>query len=158
MNDVTNKKFAVQSQKKMRWAVKLYSEWRVNHIKTTVAGVQIMNVDLDRIFQFNKEYLCYSLCRFIREIKKMNGEEYPPSTVREIIIMIQMYLHERGFFFWKLLDHPEFVKRCNVVDNIMKEHHSTGLGVCKSAEVILMENEVKLFESGVLGKIIQRNC
>ena len=61
LKDVANEKFAVQSQKKMRWMVKLYDGWRVNCLKTTVAGPQRVNADLDKILQFNKSDLSYSL-------------------------------------------------------------------------------------------------
>ena len=81
----------------------------------------------------------------------MNGDDYPLNTVCEIIIMIQMFLHEKGLF-WKLLDHPEFAKLCNVVDNTMKERHSMGLGVHKSAEVISMEMRLSSLRVGFLGE------
>ena len=29
-----------------------------------------------------KSDLCYALCRFVREVKKLNGKEFPPNTVR----------------------------------------------------------------------------
>ena len=33
INYLSNKKFALQSQKKIKWAVNLYSEWRRNRMK-----------------------------------------------------------------------------------------------------------------------------
>ena len=62
-----------------------------------------------------------------------------------------MFLHERGVY-WHLLDHPEFVKLRNVIDNTMKERYAMGLGVKKSAEVISMQCESKMFDEGVLGE------
>ena len=91
------------------------------------------------------------MSRFIREIKKINGEEYPPNTIRELVIMIQMYLHEAGVY-WRLLENPEFVNLRNIVDNTMKERHAMGLGVRNSAEVISLEHKNSMFESGVLGE------
>ena len=38
------------------------------------------------------------MSRFVREVRKLDGGKYPPNTVRELVIMVQMYLHERGFF------------------------------------------------------------
>ena len=61
----------------------------------------------------------------------------------------EMYLHERGIY-WHLLEHPEFFQLGNIADNTMKERHSMGLGVRKSAEVIPMQNEVKMFDDGIL--------
>ena len=61
----------------------------------------------------------------MREIRKVNGSEYPPNTIRELVIMLQMYLNECGLF-WKLLDWPQFINLRNVVDNTMKERYSIG--------------------------------
>ena len=83
-------------------------------------SVEILRSDLDKLNQFSQSDLCYALCRFIREDKKLNGDEFPPNTVQEIVIMLQMYLHENGIY-WRLLDHPQFVTLHNVIDNTMKE-------------------------------------
>ena len=72
------------------------------------------------------------------------------NTIRELVVMIQMYLHERNLF-WKLYDDTEFAYLKNCVDNTMKERHSIGLGVRKSSDIITLSQEDKLFNSGVLG-------
>ena len=112
---------------------------------------QIFQCDLDVLNCFSESDLCFALCRFVREVKKLDGSEYPPNTVRELVIMIQMYLHENGVF-WKLLDQAEFVALCNVVDNTMKQRHSQGLGIRKSSDVISLKHEDKLFNEGILGE------
>ena len=112
---------------------------------------QIIDSNLDNVFALEKSQLAYALARFIREVKRLDGGDYPPNTLREIIIMIQMYLHERDLY-WKLLDHPEFITLRNVVDNTMKERTAMGLGVKHSSDVITIQNENKLFEIGALGE------
>ena len=69
---------------------------------------------------FAKKDMVYTICRFVREVRKLDGTEYPPNTIREIVIMIQMYLHENAIN-WKLLDDRDFLMLRNVVDNTMKE-------------------------------------
>ena len=128
----------------------MYNVWRLNRINNSYASAEIIRADLNKVFQFNKSDLSYALHRLVREAKKQNGEDYPPNTVRELVIMIHMYLHECGQF-WKPLDHDEFMNLCNVVDNTMKERHAMALGVCESAEIISLQNESKLFSDGVLG-------
>ena len=133
------------------WAVNLYRDWRQNRISIPGANVQLFNADLRFLENFNKAELCFALCRFFREVKKLDGRDYPPNTVRELVIMIQMYLHENGVF-WKLFDDNEFASLRNVVDNTMKERHSVGLGVRKSSEIISLDHEDKLFSTSVLGE------
>ena len=147
---VSNRVFAPQSQRKIKWVVNLYSEWRRNQIGKPFCPNQIINSNLDLILHLKQCDLAYALCRFIREVKKLDGSDYPPNTLREMIIMIQMYLQSNGVH-WKLLDGSMFVGLRNVLDNTMKERHAAGLGNRKSSEVITHKVECKLLDSGVIG-------
>ena len=147
---LSNKKFAEQSKKKIMWAVNMYCDWRKERLSDVNVAFQIKKANLNCLSAFDQSHLCYSLARFIREVKKLDDSEYPPNTLKEIIIMIQMYLHENGVY-WKLLDHPEFINLRNVVDNTMGERTAMGLGVKKSSDIITLEHESKLFECGEFG-------
>ena len=147
----SKKKFAPKSRMKILLAVNMYSQWKINRMKQPLVPPQIVNANLDQVGSFVKRDLCYSMSRFIREVKKIDGSEYPPNTVRDLVIMIQMYLHKKSLF-WKLLDNFEFVMLRNVLDNTMKEHHSMGLGVRKSSCIISLENETKMFNQGILSE------
>ena len=122
------------------WAVNMYCDWRRNRLRQPLVVPQIINADLDRVGTFAKSDLCYSMSRFIREVKKLDGSEYPPNTVRDLVLMVQMYLHENSMF-WKLLDQAEFMALHNVLDNTMKQRHGEGLGVCKSSDIITLDHE-----------------
>ena len=105
---VSNKVFAKESQRKIKWAVNLYSQWRLNRIGRAFCPNQIINANLDNLNSFSQVDLAFSLSHFIREIKKLDGNEYPPNTLREMIITIQMFLHSNSIN-WKLLDGGAFV-------------------------------------------------
>ena len=150
ISDFSAKESAQNSNNKIKWAVNLYGQWCSNRWKQFCNEVEILRCDLDKLNQFSKGDMCFALSQFIREIKKLNGEEYPPNALREIVIMIQMYLHKNNVF-WKLLDHDEFLNLCNVSDNTMKQRHATGLGVRKSSEVIMLDHETQMFNQGILG-------
>ena len=128
----------------------MYSQWRYERLKQLNVPIQIKKSDLDTLTAFNKSDLCYSLSRFVREIKKIDNSEYLPNMLREIVIMIQMHLHENGVYS-KMLDHPEFVNLHNILDNAMHECTAMGLGVKQSSDVISLASENKLFELGELG-------
>ena len=151
ITNFSKKKFAPQSKRKILWAVNMYSDWRKYRKQQPMPPREIVSADLDVIGSFTKDDLCFSLSRFVREVKKIDGSDYPPNTIRELVLMIQMHLHENEVY-WKLLDDPVFLCLCNVVDNTMKERHAQGLGVRKSSEIISLDVENKLFESGILGE------
>ena len=147
--ELSNKKFSEQSKRKIKWALKMYDEWRVSRMKELYVASQIRRSDL-KFKDFSQEDLSYSLCRFITEVRKLDNSDFPPNTLREIVIMIQMYLNEKGVY-WKLLDGEKFCELRNTVDNLMKSRHAKGLGVKHSSEVISMVHEDRLFQSKVLG-------
>ena len=151
MNLMGKKQFAPQSKKKMLWAVTMYNQWRKSRMVVPGVELEIIDANLDLLNSFQPSDICYALCRFIREVRKMDGGEYPPNTIREIIVMIQMFLHENGLY-WKLLDGVEFTTLRNVVDNTMKERHVMGLGVRKSSDVISIRHEDVMFQKGILGQ------
>ena len=83
-----------------------------------------------------KRNLCYGLCQFITEITKVNGEDYPPKTIYEIVICVQMYLESKGYFF-KFFEDEEFTDLKYTCNNIMKERAKSGLGsYVKQADVL----------------------
>ena len=107
------KQFSAESKKKMKWAVNMYSDWRKSRIGFVGCPDEIIKANLDLLHTFDKRDLCYALSKFVTEIKRLDGKEYPPNTIREIVICIQMHLHE-NMIVWKLLDHPEFLSLHNV--------------------------------------------
>lgn len=85
------------------------------------------------------------------EVRKENREEYPPNTLYEIVMALQMYLAKQGKLY-KFLGDSEFLQLKNTLDNIMSERTKAG-GKTKprKADVITIEQEEKLWSSGVLG-------
>ena len=130
--------------------VNMYSERRLNQIKSGSVTEQILKADLDCINSLSEGNLAYSLSRFICEIKKLDGSDYHLNTLREIVIMIQMYLNENSVY-QKLLDGAEFVSLRNVLDNTMKEHTAQGLGMRNLSNVISLKHEDMMFWCGALG-------
>ena len=151
LNSISKKNFAPKSKSKIMWAVNMYSEWRRNRLAMPLCPPEIINANLDMVGTFAKNDLCHSLSRFIREVKKLDGSEYPPNTVRDLVLMVQMYLHENSVY-WKLLDQEEFIYLRNVVDNTMKERHAQGLGVRQSSDIISLDHENQMFNQGILSE------
>ena len=151
IDNYSHKDFAPQSKRKIKWAVGMYCEWRNARLNDVNVPSEIVKADLNDLVNLTKSDLAFSLSRFVREIKKLDNTDYPPNTLREIVIMIQMHLNQNDMF-WKLLDHSEFVTLCNVLDNTMRERTAMGLGVKVSSDIISLSNENKLFETGQLGE------
>ena len=64
------------------------------------------------------------MCSFVQviaEVKKLDGTEFLPETLCDIIIAIQMFLESVGVHF-KLLDDGILVDLKYTLDNLMKQH------------------------------------
>ena len=145
------KKFAGESYKKMCWVVNMFHQWRI--ARNTNPDVVPIHIDLDNPETINKRMLSYSLCCFITEIKKLNGDDYPPKIIYKMLICVQMHLKMQGLF-QKLLDDSdsEFVQLWYTCDNLMKERVCTGLGSqVKQAQVLSYNDEDYLWQNGYLG-------
>ena len=85
MKAVTNKKFMPQSQRKMQWATTMYNQWWLVRLCNHDVSDEIKKADLFKVGCFTQNDLCYALSRFIREIKKLDGSDFPPNTLREVV-------------------------------------------------------------------------
>ena len=77
------KQFAPESKKKIKWAVNMYSEWRKNRVSYVGVSDKIVRANLDCLHTFDKADLSYALSKFVTEIKRLDGKDYPPNTIRE---------------------------------------------------------------------------
>ncbi len=145
LNDFTRQKFSDNSQKKMKWVVDLYNQWHAHYITALDCPSAIKRSDLNFPNSITKTDLMYTLLRFVTEICKLNSDNYPPRTIYQIVICLQMYLESSKVYF-KLLskEDPTFVNLYFVIDNLMKECTEAGLGKVKSAEYISTESEEKM--------------
>ena len=114
---------------------------------------QIIRANLDYVNDINMGDLCYALSCFISEVKKVDKSDFPPNTLKEIVVMIQMYLNEHGVY-WQLLDQQslDFQYLRNVVDNLMRQRTAMGLGTTVSSSVISLGQEDRMFQLGLLGE------
>ena len=69
------------------------------------------NLDLTCMFE---EELTFSLLRFTTAVKQLDDEYYSPNRLREILVVIAMYLHQNLF---------------NVLNNAMKANTTQSLGL-----------------------------
>ncbi|XP_038068807.1 zinc finger MYM-type protein 2-like isoform X3 [Patiria miniata] len=150
--DFGRRRFAESTERKIRWAVDLFRDWQMCRNQKAVSDVSLnispINVDLNFM---TKDEVNYSLARFICEVKKKNGDDYPGETLHELVISIQLYFDLRGKSY-KFLSDPDFLQLRNTLDGLMKERAKAGLGIRrKQAEEITVEEEESLWQKQILG-------
>ena len=135
--------------KKVHWVKQMYNDWRL--FRNTDSTLENIECDLDNIGSFSEEQLLRALCRFVTEVKKVDGSEFPPRTLYDIIICVQFWLESNGLN-WRLVSGGQFENVKFTLDNCMKERAARGIGnkVCQ-AQVLTFTDEDLLWSLGLLG-------
>ena len=94
----------------------------------------------------------FTLLRFVCEACKCDGSDFPPRTLKYILIVVQMHLKSMGTLH-NFLDDAEFHRLAMCLDNKMKENALKDLGhKVKQAQALDVSDVFKLWEEGMLGK------
>ena len=148
VEEMRKKKYTLKSYANMKWCIAMYKAWSLQRSRIFPGSIK---VDLENVGTFSKANLVHDLSRFILETRKKNGEEFPPKTLKHIILIIQMYLSSLGFVY-EFLEDPDFNRLTNCLDNKMKQNAKLGLGrTVKKAEPLEYWHLQRLWELNILG-------
>ena len=139
-------------RKKLNWAVGTFEAWKCarNEFVATNPGSG-MSLISPSLQQMTKDEINFAISRFIQEIRKQDGSEYPGKSLRELVLSIQMHL-EKLDIKYQFLDDPDFKQIRNTLDNVMKEMASRGIGTrSKQAQEITEDEEESLWSCSALG-------
>ena len=107
--------------------------------------MQILETDLDLVEGLTKSNYEYFMYRFIAEVVKVDGQEYPGQTPYQMCVLIQKYLFSKGLK-WKLIE-GDFEKLHNVLDNVMKVRAVKGIDTIVKHAKFLSHDLEKKFDS-----------
>ena len=105
-------------------------------LKVEHSGEPVLN---QRIDEMSDEDLDFFLARFVAEVRKEDGQEYPSKTIYEMICSLQCYLrfkHKDPLF---LIDKKgcKFRNLNSALNFVVKERAEEGIGsITNQAEVI----------------------
>ena len=149
MEKLTCKKFSDETNKKINWVFRMFQDWR--NYRNSLGNLHIIDCDLSDINSISEVSLKFALCRFLTEVKKLDGSDFPPETLYEICLCLQFYLESKGFA-WRLITDERFKEVKFTLDNIMKERTANGIGTSvRKAKVLNKIDEDILWSLGLLG-------
>lgn len=106
--------------------------------------VKLFNTE---ILQLTSDELNYSLCLFVKEVRKPNGAEYAPDTIYYLCLGIQQYLFENGRIDNIFCD-PYYEKFTDCLDEVAKKF---SVLYNDSHYIVTRVEEEHLWESKQLG-------
>ena len=146
-------RFADSTMSKLRWAVTLFKDWQSNRNKHALDPSNKLDISpiMVSLEDMTIDEINYSVSRFICEVKKMDGTEYPADTLYSLVISVQLYMDSIGKPY-KFLNDESFIQIKNTLDNVMKCHaRDPDARPRKQAAIITLGEEDFLWSKGVLG-------
>ena len=123
----------------------MWDEWRYHRLVN-------YQDDIPEITEIPWPDLAKLLSRFILEIRKKNGDEFPPNTLHHIVSGLQRHLCLSGQPELDFFKCPEFAEFRADLDAEMKRLQQSGLGSKRrQAEPLTLEEEELLWKKGLLG-------
>lgn len=99
------------------------------------------------ILQLTADELNYSLCLFVKEVRKPNGSEYAPDTIYYLVLGIQQYLFENSRID-NIFTDPYYEKFTDCLDEVAKKF---SILYNDSQYIVTRVEEEHLWESKQLG-------
>ena len=147
---LAHKNFSDETLKKIKWVWKMFAKWREVH-NFEHGHDDYINCDLEDMSTITVDSLVFGMRRFITEIRKKDGNDFPPKMLYQIVLCVQFHLETKGIT-WRLLEDEFFKELEFTLDNLMKQRTSAGLGITvRKADIITKMDEDILWCRGILG-------
>ncbi len=123
LEDLSKWKFAVNTERKIKWVLGIYCQWCEHKLADKRCDIRICKSDIHFPSKLQLTDMAYSLRMFLTEARKLDSSEYPPRTLYQMILCIQMFF-EKHKVFWKLLGKGDecLTDLYYTLDNLMKKH------------------------------------
>ena len=135
--------------KKYNWAYHIFRDWRIARNCHTVSEISLVAIEKNLV-EMSVRDMNFALLRFIFEIRKKNGDDYPAETLYETVVCLQLYLATKGVTV-EILDEREFCQVRNALDNRMKQLTKMGcVKLRKKARIITVDEENMMWNASIL--------
>ena len=99
---LSRKNISDETLKKVKWVRNMFAEWRFTRNQNQYED-EMVGCDLEYKSMIIPETLIFAMHWFITEISKLDGTDYPPKTLYQIVLCVQFHLDTLGFS-WKIID------------------------------------------------------
>ena len=133
------------TKKDTAWCFNIWRDWSVAN------STDAYNISQD-ITTLCPEKLMRYISRFILEVRKKDGTEYPPNTLYHIICGLMRHLRQNGMPDVDFFKEKAYADLRTTLDAEIKRLKLLGIGATKrQADVLTEDEEELLWREGVLG-------
>ncbi len=149
--------------KSTAWAVGVFLEWRAERNRKAALTPETGSREEcpeDLLDNPDTQKLNYWLSRFVTEVRRQDGQPYPPRSVHQILAGLQRKMLEKQPDAPKLLDskEPAFSVLHRTCDTVYRNLHSQGIGTAvRHTPTFTPEEESKLRTTDTIGCTTPKN-
>ena len=139
------------TEKNTRWSVNVFTEWRCAKLKKGEKDGS--NCPDDLLENAKVAELNHWISRFIAEVRRQDGNSYPPRTIHQILAGLQRYMLQK-MYVPKIIDRKDsrFLDIHWACDNVYRALRQKGVGTdVRHTSIITKEEEDRLWDSNVIG-------
>jgi hypothetical protein len=97
MAGIVGEKFAKKTVDQAVWAVTLFGQWRAERNVRCLSDNSLVYINKP-FASMSDDELIYTVPLFITEVLKKDGTEFPPATLRQLVLSLQKFLETEGQF------------------------------------------------------------
>ena len=147
-DDETARSLSEKSEKNIAWVEELYSRWiNVQREKSP----NFFPIDLANLLKNFRPIINEYLPKFFNEIRKKDGEMYPPNTLLVIMRTIQMLVYKLNLGYSLWVDDEFAVTRKHLKNAMRKSTQSGYQRPKRKFEIVTDQMEKELWQKGFLG-------
>ena len=145
------------TQRRNNWAMNTWTKWALARNNQCVEQTGTMSSDkwtkiIKPLTDMTDEEMQYWISKFILEVRKEDGTEYPPKTILSLVMGLQSHIRMKNKVNIDFLNSPNFIGVRQILDSEMKRLSQKGLGInVRKAEALSVSDEDKLWKSKALG-------
>lgn len=140
------------TRKKSKWAIKVLNDYNNARNQSILNNSSNELMVLNEYQDFTKGDLMFLLPKFIIDVRKEDGTQYPSESLRQLICAIFHYYRYEEEKAWDFFRDPDFSESRKSLDSTMRKVTKEGVGLQKrKAEFISIELEEQLWIDGHLG-------
>ena len=112
-----------KTRNQTKWAVKVWTEWATSRNKKLLSDEAPFSCEIEKL---SAQLINFWLCRFVLELRRRDGERYPPASLCQLCCGLLRHLRAAGRAEVNIFEQAEFHMFRTTLDSEMKRLSSTG--------------------------------
>ena len=145
------------TKKQTDWSLSVWAQWASYRAENLIEDDDHLYELNETLISMTEECLLFWLPKFVVEVRKSDGDLYPPNSVYQICCGLSRALKSANRININIFNSPKFHQFRETLDACMKDLKASGNFAIRQAETITEEIEDLLWSKGLLDDSIPQS-